>query len=506
MQKQEIPLNLDLWPKQLEVLNSPAQELFYGGAAGGGKSHIERVAPIVWCSEIPGLQVYFFRRYHDDLIMNHVEGPTGFRALLEPWIKQKWVEIVEGEIRFKAWKSKIFLRHCQYERDLPRLLGPEIHVLCIEEAGQFFETMIRFIRGRMRIPDTLKIPDKYLLPEEYWANPSRPESSFPKAIYTSNPGGPGHAYLKKAFVTPSRHADKRGLWRAPVDDGGMLRQFIAAKLEDNPSIDKEKYTANLQGLGSPQLVKALLHGDWDAVVGAFFQEIEKPKHLIKPFVIPSHFPRMMAMDWGAAGSGDPYAIGWWTVSDGSVSAMSHGGTVIQIPRGALINYRRWSGHGQPKTTASAVARGILSRELKDGQIISRVAGGDILEQRGHGESIFEIFAKEGVHFSRADMRRESGWNQIRERATGRNEIPMIYFFSECEDALERVMSLQHDTNDPNDCMEGDDHDADEIRYMCMSRPWHRDKPKSLEPLEKRFKPPTIDELWALRERNQRDSR
>ena len=50
---QSVALNLHLHPKQGEALNSPATEILYGGAAGGGKSHLMRIALIIWCAAIP---------------------------------------------------------------------------------------------------------------------------------------------------------------------------------------------------------------------------------------------------------------------------------------------------------------------------------------------------------------------------------------------------------------------------------------------------------------------
>ncbi len=78
-------LNLELHPKQAAAFQTEAIEVLYGGAAGGGKSYLIRVAALLWCSAIPGLQVYLFRRIRDDLIKNHMEGPKGFRALLAGW-------------------------------------------------------------------------------------------------------------------------------------------------------------------------------------------------------------------------------------------------------------------------------------------------------------------------------------------------------------------------------------------------------------------------------------
>src|ERR1700755_1302052 len=93
-------LSLDLHPRQGDALATIATEVLYGGAGGGGKSHLMRAAAITWCSAIPGLQVYLFRRIRDDLVKNHMEGPSGFREFLAGWVECGFVLIVEDEIRF----------------------------------------------------------------------------------------------------------------------------------------------------------------------------------------------------------------------------------------------------------------------------------------------------------------------------------------------------------------------------------------------------------------------
>lgn len=488
-------INLDLWPRQGDAFSTKATELLYGGAASGGKSHLARVMAILWCVEIPGLQVYFFRRLYDDLKKNHLEGPTGFVAMLAPWINathpssklrgKVLAEVVDGEIRF--WNgSKIYLCHLQHQKDLTKYYGPEFHVLFIEEATQFSEFMIRFLRSRMRIPDTLKIPEKYMKPKEEWRIPERADYYFPRAIYTSNPGGVGHAYIKRNFINGFTPYE---LHAAPDTDGGHIRQFIPAKVDDNPSVNREEVKANLSGL-PPGLVDALLNGNWDAVVGAYFPEIDVGKHIISPFYIPEHWTRVCSMDWGACGEGDPFSIVWAAVSDGCLPL---------YPKDTLIIYKCYYGGGMPKTTAAKVAEGVISRELRDHQILARVAGGDIIEQRGTGPSIFEIFNGYGLHFSRADMRRVSGWQQVRERLVGKDGIPRIFFFREMMDELETMQNLQHDPLNPNDCADGDDHFADSVRYLCMSRPWMKERPPEQIPFEEKFKQPTIDELWDLRD-------
>lgn len=492
-------ITFELHPRQLEALTSQATELLYGGAASGGKSHISRIMAITWALQVPGIQIYFFRRLYDDLIKNHLEGPTGFRAMLAPWcngrhpksplIAGRLCEIVEGEIRF--WNgSRIFLCHLQHQKDITKYYGVEIHVLFLEEATQFSEFMIRFLRSRLRIPDTLQIPKEHMKPKHEWTDPKTPSYYFPRIVYTSNPGGIGHGYIKKAFIQGFKPYE---MHKAPDTDGGHIRQFIPARVDDNPSVNREEVKANLAGLPH-QLVDALLNGNWNAIVGAFFPEIDLAKHLIPAFKIPDHWTRLMAMDWGACGEGDPFSIGWYAVSDG---------VNTPYPRNSLICYKSWYGAGLPKVTASAVAKGIKERELGDKPITSRWAGGDIEQKRGHGPSIFEIFANEGIYFLRADQRRQPGHLQFRERLVGKNGRPMIYWFEQQQIELETIMNLQHDPYDANDCTDNDDHVYEQARYMSMARPWAQDlQPKEL-PFEQQFKAPTINELWELKEQMNR---
>src|SRR4051812_48465016 len=143
-------LNLHLHSKQALAFRTSATELLYGGAAGGGKSHLMRVAAIAWCASIPGLQVYLFRRVRDDLVKNHMEGPAGFRSLLAGWVNAGLCTIIEDEIRF--WNgSKIYLCHCKDDNSIYKYQGAEIHLLLIDELTHFTEAMYRFLRNRVRM-------------------------------------------------------------------------------------------------------------------------------------------------------------------------------------------------------------------------------------------------------------------------------------------------------------------------------------------------------------------
>ena len=441
-----------------------------------------RVAAVTWCAQIAGLQCYLFRRISEDLVKNHIEGPKGLRAMLAGWSNAGLVEIIEGEIRF--WNgSKIYLCHCQEEKHRFKYLGAEIHVLLIDELTTFTEVIYRFLRSRVRAVG-LNLPEGLA-------------GAFPRILASSNPGNVGHQWVKSAFI--DGHVPLE-VWQTTDEEGGMLRQFIPARLDDNPSMasDDPNYRARLRGLGAPALVKAMEEGDWNVVAGAFFPEFSTALHVIKPFEIPKHWVRLRAMDWGAA---KPFSVGWYAVSDGEFK---------DIPRGALVQYREWYGMapGQPnvglKMTAEAVADGIIERQAPDEKIDYSVIDPAAFSEDG-GPSIGERMAKRGVYFQRADNSRVGkrgamgGWDMVRSRLVGEDERPMIYFFDTCVHIIRTLPTMQHDDIRPEDLdSEAEDHAVDQLRYAAMARPWVRDVPK---PNVIRFKQSTqltINEIIAKR--------
>lgn len=459
-------LNLHLHPKQWEAFETKATECLYGGAAGGGKSHLMRICAVVWCTSIPGLQVYLFRRIRDDLNKNHMEGPKGFRAMLASWVEQGWCSIVEDEIRF--WNgAKIYLCHCKDEKDIYKYQGAEIHVLLIDELTHFSEMMYRFLRNRVRMVGIV-LPPQYV-------------GQFPRILCGANPGNVGHLWVKTTFVTSATPMKLRSM---PANDGGMLRQYIPARLEDNPSmtVDDPGYEMRLEGLGSATLVRAMRWGDWDVIEGAFFDCWNPLRHVVRPFEIPKDWVRFRSGDWGSA---KPFSFGWWAI----VADTYRTETVI-LPRGCMVRYREWYGmqSGKPnvglKLHAEKVGEGLCGLEKNDAPVSYGVLDPAAFSQDG-GPSIAErMFTGSGskILFRRADNARVpgrgamGGWDQVRSRMIGDGDgRPMVVCFSTCFDSIRTIPALQHDTARPEDLdSDMEDHAADEWRYACMSRPWNRD--------------------------------
>ena len=444
------------------ALQTRATEVLYGGAAGGGKSYLMRIAASLWAIDIPNLQVYLFRRLSPDLLKTHIEGPRGMRTILHPLVESGYCQIVQDEIRF--WNnSRIFLCHCQDERDIYKYQGPEIHVLLIDELTQFTEFMYRFLRSRVRAVG-LNLPERY-------------EGLFPRILCATNPGNIGHLWVKNTWIDnkePLKIYNMKELYPTGVE-GGHRRMYIPARIEDNPTLEKDdpEYRQNLRGLGSPELVRAMELGDWNVVSGAYFPEFKQDLHVIDPFPIPEHWPRMRSMDWGSA---KPFAIGWWAVSDGTIQG---------IPKNAIICYREWYGaNGVDEglgMTVEQVAYGIKQREGENEKFAYSVADPSIFKEDG-GPSLAERFRKQGVIFRRGDRERLPGWDAVRQRLRGFDDTPMIYWFKTCLDTIRVLPTAQHDRVKPEDLdTKSEDHIPDMIRYFCMSRPYTTEK-KEVAPI------------------------
>lgn len=476
-QPSQVPLNIHLHPRQFTAFRSEANEILYGGAAGGGKSHLMRCAAIIWCAEIRGLQIYLFRREHNDLVKNHMEGPKGFRNLLAAWEQAGLCKIVEDEIRF--WNgSKIYLCHCQHEKHRFKYHGAEIHVLLMDELTHFTEVIYRYLRNRVRAVG-LDIPDHH-------------KGMIPRILCSSNPGNIGHQWVKASFVD---NADDLAVRKMSKSEGGMRRQFIRAKLEDNPSMmeDDPTYEDRLEGLGNKALVDAMRWGDWNIIEGAFFDNFDEKKHTLRPVELPAQWMRFRGGDWGSA---KPFSIGWYAVVSDS---WRHPDGIV-IPRGALIKYREWYGVKENpdgtfladvglKLPAEQVAKGILEREKGD-EISYGVLDPAAFSEDG-GPSIAERMMNyrhptisQRVLWTEADNKRVpsqgalGGWDQVRHRLDGDEDGgPLLYFFKNCRHTIRTLPALQHDSNRPEDVMtHSEDHAGDETRYACMSRPWVKSKP------------------------------
>ena len=267
--------------KQREFLEASEDELLWGGAAGSGKSFILRVAslglnepggPAVSASHYRAVVI---RKSYPDLLDYRDRCLELYPQLLPGTI---WKE-TESTFVFPSG-AKLILRHLKDESDVHWFQGQELQFIGWDElTHQPSDYGYEFLKSRLR---------------------SRYDGSSALKTYiraTSNPGGPGHEWVKSYWRIP----DEGTATCFPVDvevptvDGGTYtvqqwRRFIPARVFDNPHVDP-KYVVQLAGLRD-DLRKALLDGRWDiidskgVIYGVQMMQAQKDQRICKVPIRP----------------------------------------------------------------------------------------------------------------------------------------------------------------------------------------------------------------------------
>lgn len=205
-------------------------EALYGGAAGGGKSDCLLMA-VGQYANCPEFSALIIRRTFADLAL---PGAIMDRAL--KWWKPLGAHW-QGDthtFRFPSGATVAF-GYVQHENDHLRYKSAEFQLVCGDELTELpLESQWAFIaRTRVRRPAGSQLPLR--------------------GLGATNPGGPGHEWVKSRFVGD------------PVD--GILPKlrgrYIPARIRDNPHIDQASYIEGLSGL-HPTVREQMLNGDWRA--------------------------------------------------------------------------------------------------------------------------------------------------------------------------------------------------------------------------------------------------
>lgn len=459
-----IELDLTLWPRQREAFESQATEILFGGASSGGKSHFARVVIIACSLLVPGLQSRLIRKKYADIITNHVEGATGFRAMLKPLIDRGLVSITKEGIKFPKGSVCTF-QHCQDERQFDSAQGIETQLLVVEEATQISERLIRVFRAWVRMSETLKanVPDVL-------------KDKLPWILYTANPVGQSVGFFRRNFVK-ARRAGQIEL----VD--GFKRQYIPSLIADNKSIDAETGRQRLSGIGDSGLARALMEGDWDSPIGEFYPEWDESRHVIddfNPALCVPHWYQYRGFDWGTA---DPAYCAWACVSDGE-PFHDEQGRKRWYPRGAVIVFDEWH-IADPENPARGLrlrnkdmALGIVERsDINYRKVVTLTDSKPFQDTGGDGPA--KTFEENGVPLTHADTSRVAGWSALRSMLIGeifnwesQKRIPMIYFCTRCAAAREYIPTLpRHPREDKRDdaAEHGEaTHTCDTIRLMALA--------------------------------------
>lgn len=420
---------------------SKADEVLYGGAAGGGKSKAVVMEALLRCLEHPGTQAYLFRR--------------SLRELDDTLVAEALRSIPPELFKYRASAHDLHLingsvlrfRYCMNEKDRLLYQGAEIHWLFIDELTHFPKETYDYLKTRLRANVNLKIK--------------------PVSRCTSNPGGPGHAWVRKYFVDGAEPGKAR-LRKIESSVLGKTQfrtvEYIPARATDNPHLSDD-YIFELEQ--KPRALReALLMGKWDAFEGQAFPEFtddfahyadRRFTHVVPAFSVPEGWTRYRSFDFGYS---KPFSVGWWAIDYDGIA----------------YRYREWYGASDAnvglKLSPVEIARRIREVERAAGE--TRVIGvaDPSIWDASRGESVAEQMEREGVYFLPGDNARLAGKMQLHERLKFDEEgVPGLYVFDACRAFRQTVPSLAYDPARPEDVdTSAEDHIYDETRYFLMERP------------------------------------
>lgn len=401
--------------QQKEFLRARERFVAYGGSRGGGKSFAVRMKASLSALRYAGIRILILRRSYPELYENHIkELRRTLRAVADYRDTDKSLSFGNG--------SLIKFGYCDADADAERYQGQEYDMIFMDEATHFTEYQFSCLTACLR-----------------------GTNSFPHRFYlTCNPGGVGHAWVKRLFIDRDYRTGER-----PED-----YRFIRSSVYDNlPLLEKDpSYLTRLEGL-PPEMRRAWLEGDWDLLAGQFFSEFRRDRHVIEPGELPAGAKIYRAFDYGL----DMLACLWFAV-DG---------------RGGVTVFRELA---IPGLIVSAAAEAILAHSPEP--VTATLAPPDLWNrQKDTGRSMWELFEEGGIRLTRADPNRVQGWMQVKEalslRDAGNGEgAPRLRIFATCQELIRCLTSLRHDPHTPGDC-ENEPHEIthlpDALRYFMRSR-------------------------------------
>lgn len=247
---------------------SPAFEMLYGGAAGGGKSEFLLMEALRYV-EHPGYTAILFRRTFPEL--KQPRGLIERSRAIYPHFGGRYNE------QTHTWRfpsgSTITFAHMEHEDDKYNHQSAEYSYIAFDELTTFTETQYLYLFSRCRNP--FGIPSKIRA--------------------ASNPGNVGHEWVQRrwrawlvpiegdgtqAIIPPKAKAGQILYYKGSEEDAAendietikgdpdaLSRQFIPAKLADNPKLLEADptYRARLKLLPFVDRQR-LLNGSWDVVL------------------------------------------------------------------------------------------------------------------------------------------------------------------------------------------------------------------------------------------------
>lgn len=436
----------------------------------------------------PGSVGIIIRRTSEKLRKNHIDPMKHKMFKKWPVLESYWREGTKTLVFPNG--SILYFSYAEHEQDVEELFqGPEYGDICPEESGQFSEKELTMMRGANRSTDT--------------------PGFEPRILFTFNPKGRSHFYLKKIFIDGAR--DHRAEAYESMEDPKQFA-FVQAYGWDNwkhaePRLRKEGvtsdeyyswpeakrreyfiqggYGASIASIKDQSLREAWLDGSWENFEGLVFPELKSDIHDLDKYISaglfkysPEHFKLIGSIDYGGSGTTAAVEVG----CDRSEHALALGeyyepdNRISVHAKGIAALFDSWAGRKSMKSPKHHGQEYILldpNTAPDDKQLAS--AGIYSVQEEYNLNGIITVV----VHRSPLSV----GFNLIREYLfvdpnrrnpfTGKMGSPRAFISkSRCPNLWREIAELQKEYDEETHTMEyiGSDHALDNFRYILMSRP------------------------------------
>ena len=275
-QPDALPDEEPLYGKQYEFLTANEDVVLMEGGKGSGKSDL-----LIW-DAIGRPEKLAHPRWHGVIFRREYKRLTEIIDRAQYWIKQlpqlgaTW-NGMESRFTFPsgAWLG---FHNAEHVGDEKKYQGWEITDLKFDQAEEFEERQFDFLvlqnrSGSKDLRTTIRM--------------------------TANPLGVGHQWIYKRYIK-NRTPSESHVVTTDYEGVKYTHTFrrIHSTVFDNPVLKNDKrYIAKLAQHPDPIIRKAMFKGEWDVVLGQFFNFVSDV-HQIPSRALPSHWNRVAGLDYG----------------------------------------------------------------------------------------------------------------------------------------------------------------------------------------------------------------
>lgn len=439
-------------PKQAEFMQSVlspggAKYILYAGGIGSGKTMIGCITMLSLAVMYPG-DYLICRQFAPELKITTLKQ---FLEICPPELIDEY-RVADGIVRIKATGGKVSNIIFRQLEEPDKLRSLNLSGFYIDESSQVSEAAFMLLQGRLRGP------------------------GLRKGFLTTNPNG--HDWQYSWFVKQDMFTDENA-----------KHQFKLIKAPSTENIHlPEGYVSSMMMTWSPERIKREIEGSFDAFEGMVYHEFRRDVHIIQPFVVPKEWTRIIGADHGYR---NPTAWVWGAVDyDENIYIYKE------------FYEKEWIIEeickGNKKLNKPGVIQMCKGEKIDQVRIDPSVRA--VKSQSGMSDwDVYKDNLPSDFPLMLANNDKTVGIDRIKSflKINPKTNKPRLFIFDNCTNLIDelskyRYKDLRHNqvgkSNEKEEPMKVDDHAADALRYLIMSRPappspkdevWQRVKYNSL---------------------------